>query len=83
MITHNEQVSGSSPQLSVLFAPALRHEAEKHRFTTFAQGSELEHDDLASMHNCINTEVRFRALLTQDEVQKLEVVRAYSGFQCS
>ena len=33
-------------------------------------------DELASMHNCINTEVRFRALLTQDEIQKLDVVRA-------
>ena len=33
-------------------------------------------DALASMHNCINTEIRFRALLTQDEIQKLEVVRA-------
>src|ERR671915_700295 len=33
-------------------------------------------DELASMHNCINTEVRFRALLSQDEIQKLEVVRA-------
>jgi hypothetical protein len=51
-------------------------EAEKPRFTTFAEGSELELDDLASMHNCINTEVRFRALLTQDETRQLEVVRA-------
>jgi hypothetical protein len=51
-------------------------EAEKPRFTTVAEGSELEHDDLASMRNCINTEVRFRALLTQNEIQKLEVVRA-------
>jgi hypothetical protein len=33
-------------------------------------------DALASMRNCINTEVRFRALLTQDEIQKLDVVRA-------
>jgi hypothetical protein len=33
-------------------------------------------DALASMRNCINTEVRFRALLTQDETQQLEVVRA-------
>jgi hypothetical protein len=33
-------------------------------------------DALASMHNCIRPEVRFRALLTQDEIQKLEVVRA-------
>jgi competence protein ComEA len=33
-------------------------------------------DELASMHNCINTEVRFRALLSQDETWQLEVVRA-------
>jgi competence protein ComEA len=33
-------------------------------------------DELTSMHNCIRPEVRFRALLTQDEIQKLEVMRA-------
>jgi hypothetical protein len=33
-------------------------------------------DALASMRNCINTEVRFRALLSQDETRQLEVVRA-------
>ena len=33
-------------------------------------------DELASMHNCINTEVRFRALLIQDEIRQLEVMRA-------
>ena len=55
----------SARRLSVLCALALKHKAEKPRFTTFAQGSELEHDDLASMRNCINTEVRFRALLTE------------------
>jgi competence protein ComEA len=33
-------------------------------------------DELASMRNCINTEVRFRALLSQDETWHLEVVRA-------
>jgi competence protein ComEA len=33
-------------------------------------------DELASMHNCINTELRFRALLSQDETWQLEVVRA-------
>jgi len=33
-------------------------------------------DELASMHNCINTEVRFRALLAEDETRQLEVVRA-------
>ena len=43
---------------------------------TFGEGSKCEHDDLTSMHNCISPEVRFRALLTQDEIQKLEVVRA-------
>jgi hypothetical protein len=31
---------------------------------------------LASVHNCINTEVRFRALLSQDEIRQLEVTRA-------
>jgi competence protein ComEA len=33
-------------------------------------------DELASMHNCITTEVRYRALLSQDETCQLEVVRA-------
>ena len=33
-------------------------------------------DELASMHNCINTEMRFRALVTQDEIEKLDFVRA-------
>ena len=51
-------------------------EAERPRYTTFAQSSEREPDDLASMRNCIKTEVRFRALLTQDETRELEVVRA-------
>ena len=63
----------SARRLSILCALAL---TEKPRYTTFADGSELEHDDLTSMHNCINTEVRFRALLIQDEIQQLEVMRA-------
>jgi competence protein ComEA len=33
-------------------------------------------DELASMHNCINTEVRFRAVLIHDEIRQLEVMRA-------
>jgi hypothetical protein len=33
-------------------------------------------DALTSMHDCIRLEVRFRALLTQDEIRKLEVMRA-------
>ena len=31
---------------------------------------------LTSMRNCKTLEVRFCALLTQDEIQKLEVLRA-------
>jgi hypothetical protein len=33
-------------------------------------------DALTSMHNCIRSEVRFRALLTKDEIQKRDFVRA-------
>jgi hypothetical protein len=51
-------------------------EAEEPRFTTFAEGSELEHDDLTSMRKCKTLEVRFHTLLTQDEPQQLEVVLA-------
>jgi hypothetical protein len=68
VITRNEQVSGSSPLLGSLYSLRWRYdiEAEKPRNTTFGEGRDLEHDDLASMHNCIHTEVRFRALLTED-----------------
>ena len=38
-------------------------------------GSFSSVDQLTSMHNCIRPEVRFSALLTQDEIQKLDVVR--------
>jgi hypothetical protein len=66
----------SARRLSVLFALALRHRGKKASTYTFAERSELEQDDLTSMHNCIRPEVTFRALLTQDEIQKLDVVRA-------
>jgi len=33
-------------------------------------------DELASMRNCKTLEVRFHALLTQNEIRQLEVVRA-------
>jgi competence protein ComEA len=33
-------------------------------------------DELTSMRNCKTLEFRFRALLTQDEIRQLEVVRA-------
>jgi hypothetical protein len=33
-------------------------------------------DALTYMRNCKTLEVRFRALLTQDEIRQLEVVRA-------
>ena len=62
----------SARQLSALCALALRQcEAGKPRIVTLGEGSELEHDDLASMHNCINTEVRFRALLAEGDAKHL------------
>ena len=33
-------------------------------------------EELASMHNCIRPEVRFRALLTPDGIRQFEVMRA-------
>jgi competence protein ComEA len=39
-------------------------------------GSFSSVDQLTSMHNCIRPEVRFRAVLTQDGIHKLDVVRA-------
>jgi len=33
-------------------------------------------DELASMHNCINTQVRFRALMTEGGAERLELTRA-------
>ena len=59
----------------LLFALALRHRGRKASNYTFGEGSELEHDELAWMHNCINTEVRFRALIS-DGVEHLELVNA-------
>jgi competence protein ComEA len=32
-------------------------------------------DELASMHNCINTQIRFRALLTDGSAERLELSR--------
>ena len=47
------------------------------RYTNFAEGSELEHDDLASMHNCIRLEgITFRAQLSKCGAERLELVRA-------
>ena len=71
-------VSGSSALVGSLYSWHWHKdiEAERPRYTTFAQSSEREHDELTSMHNCIRPEVRFRALLTQHEIQKLDVVRA-------
>jgi hypothetical protein len=66
----------SARRLSVLFALALRRRGRKASNYTFGEGSELEHDELTSMRNYIRPEVRFHALLTQDEIQKLDVVRA-------
>jgi len=77
-LTLNEQVSGSSPLLGSLYSVHWPQDIEAFlpRCTAFAEVSEPKHDDLTSMHNCIRPEVRFLALLTQDEIQKLDVVRA-------
>jgi hypothetical protein len=51
-------------------------EAEKPRYTTFAEGSELEHDDLASMHNYKQQgSLEFRALISEG-VEHLDLVKA-------
>jgi hypothetical protein len=50
-------------------------EAEKPRFTTFAEGSEFEHDDLASMLKCKQpASLKFHALISNG-VEHLELVR--------
>jgi hypothetical protein len=52
-------------------------EAEKPRFTTLAEGSELDHDDLASMRNCKLLEgLTFRAELSASGGERLELVSA-------
>jgi len=52
-------------------------EAEKPRFTTFAEGSEFEHDDLASMLNCKYLEgLTFRAALATSGAERLELAKA-------
>jgi hypothetical protein len=51
-------------------------EAEKPRYTTFAEGSELEHDDLSSMRNYKQpASLEFRALIPGG-VERLELVKA-------
>jgi hypothetical protein len=65
------------------FESARRHSVHWHydieaflpRFTTFDEGSELEHDDLASMHNCKRQAgLTFRALVAEG-VERLELTR--------
>jgi hypothetical protein len=51
-------------------------EAEKPRYTTFVEASELKDDDLASMQNCIRLEgLTFRAQLSTNGAERLELVR--------
>ena len=51
-------------------------ETERPRYTTFAQSSEREHDDLASMHNCIRLDgLTFRAELAEGGAERLELMR--------
>jgi hypothetical protein len=52
-------------------------EAEKPRYTTFAEGSELEHDDLSSMHNYKQQgSLEIRALISRS-VEHLDLVMVY------
>jgi hypothetical protein len=65
----------SARRLSVLFALALRHRGLSASSTAFAEVTEPEHDDLASMHNCIRLEgLTFRAVLSEGS-ERLDLVR--------
>jgi hypothetical protein len=46
------------------------------RYVTFAEGSEVEHDDLISVRNCKTPEIRFRTLLIEGGAERLALVRA-------
>jgi hypothetical protein len=75
--TRNEQESGSSSLVGSLYSVHWHQdiEAEKSRFATFVEGSEFEHDDLASMHNCKHLAgLEFRALISED-AQHLKLAR--------
>jgi hypothetical protein len=51
-------------------------EAEEPRFTTFAEGSELELDDLASMRKCKRSEgLTFRAELSTSGAERIELAK--------
>ena len=64
-------------QFSVLFALALRIKTERPRYTTFGEGSDLEYDDLASMHNCTRLErLTFRAQLSTNGSERFELTKA-------
>jgi hypothetical protein len=46
------------------------------RYTTVADVSELDHDDLASMHNCIRPEgLTFRVELSTSGAERFELAR--------
>ena len=46
------------------------------RYTTVADVSDLKHDDLASMHNCIRLDgLTFRAELAEGGAERLELMR--------
>jgi hypothetical protein len=66
----------SAHRPSVLFVLALRHRGRKASNYTFGEGSELEHDELASMHNCIRLEgLTFHAELSTNGAKRLELTR--------
>ena len=73
--------SEKAEPVSIAYCSLLTEDRAKRLELARAQGvlrARLQNgtDALTSMHNCIRPEVRFRALLTQDETRQLEVVRA-------
>jgi len=59
---------------------ALRYRSLLPRYTTFAEGSELEHDDLVSMRNYTEPASLETHALISDGVERPELVRASVPF---
>ena len=78
-ITRNEQKSGSSPLVGSLYSVHWHYKISRQnrpQFTTFAEGSELEADDLASVRNYKTPEFAFCVLLAEGGAERLELARA-------
>ena len=76
MLYAAREVLDPSGERVVLFAGDASKPETARNFVAAAVERFGRVDVLASMHNCINTEVKFRALLIHDEIRQLEVMRA-------